>query len=135
MVVISRCCERWWFQGWSEREQLVTQLLPYLLIASMTDSSTLADVKRLYNVRHALQLMDFDDASAETIRGLLVRTVLIPVFLRPGRRAAGSAATGEDEKDAPLSEGQRFIAFVRSCFRRPRQGHRGPCLVHVHVPA
>ena len=85
-VIIARCCERWWTLGWANRELLVTQLLPYLLASSMAEKATMADVKRLNNVRHSLELIDFEDEGAETIRSLLLRAVRTPIFLRPKKK-------------------------------------------------
>ena len=90
-VIIARCCERWWTRNFQRKEELVTQLLPYLLASAMTESSTAADLKRLNGVRHALALLDFDHPSAETIKNLIVRCATTPLFLkRPKKTRTGS---------------------------------------------
>ena len=99
-LIVARCCERWWVAEWTNREDLVTQLLPYLLATAMSNNAKHADVKRLYGVRHALELLDFDDASAETIRGLLLRGMSSEIFLKkkPKRKSRAKPKTKKKGK-------------------------------------
>jgi hypothetical protein len=51
------------------------------------------DVKRVFAVRDALSLLDFEDETAETLNELLLRCLIDPLFLR-------------------VAEGKRFLAFI-----------------------
>jgi hypothetical protein len=90
---IARICENMWVSKVDGAENLVTQLIPYLLIISLSPAAHDADVKRLYNIRSALQLLDFDDISIDSIRSLILRCFIHPAFLR-------------------LAEGRRFLSFL-----------------------
>lgn len=92
-VMVSRLCEAWWTKQESGAENLVTQLIPYLLLSSLGPSSSDADVKRLYSIRAAILLLDFEDSSIETIRTLLLRCFLHQTFLKS-------------------AEGRRFLSFT-----------------------
>ena len=87
-VMVSRLCEAWWTKQEAGAENLVTQLIPYLLLSSLGPLSSEADVKRLYSIRAAILLLDFEDPSIETIRTLLLRCFLHQNFLKSadGRR-------------------------------------------------
>lgn len=76
-------------------ELLIPQLLPFLLLAALEPTARDADVKRLHAVRKALLLLDFNDESIESIRELLLRTVVQPAFLK-------------------CAEGTRFLGFLFS---------------------
>lgn len=90
---ISRICEKLWVSEIEGGENLVTQLIPYLLIAALGPASYDTDVKRLFNIRSALYLLDFDDPSIESIRSLILRCFVHPAFLR-------------------VAEGRRFLSFL-----------------------
>lgn len=90
---IARICENYWVNKVDGAENLVPQLIPYLLIISLSPAAHDADVKRLYNIRSALQLLDFDDISIDSIRSLILRCFIHPAFLR-------------------LAEGRRFLSFL-----------------------
>lgn len=94
-VSIARICEKSWVGEGEGAENYVTQLIPYLLIVSLSPSALDADVKRLYSIRTAFLLLDFDDESIESIRSLILRCFLHPVFLRS-------------------VDGRRFLSFVFS---------------------
>jgi hypothetical protein len=94
-VTIARICEKWWISESDGAENLVTQLLPYLLIAGLSPTAHDSDVKRLYTIRTTLQLLDFDDDSIESIRSLLLRCFISPAFLR-------------------VPDGKRFLSYLFS---------------------
>ena len=73
----------------------MTQLIPYLLIAALSPAAHDADVKRLFNIRTSLLLLDFDDETIESIRSLILRCFIHPAFLR-------------------VSEGRKFLSFLFS---------------------
>ena len=81
--IICTLCEKWWMNNLKGRDLLVTQLLPLLLVKSLDRSAKLVDVKRMYNISDALQLLDFDDEeSISYLKSLLCRTVSSPLYLR-----------------------------------------------------
>lgn len=93
--VIARICEAWWTQEEAGAENAITQLIPYLLLVALASTSKDIDIRRLYNIRKALLLLDFQDESIESIQNMLLRCVANPSFLK-------------------VDEGRRFIAFLYS---------------------
>ena len=89
-AAISTLCETWWLTNGARREHLVVQTVPLLAIASLSQKT---DVKRLFQMRKALEIIDFEDPSSDSLRGILLRIVSSPVLLK-------------------MSEGKRFIAFL-----------------------
>jgi hypothetical protein len=86
-------CEDWWQANGSQREMLVAQTLPLLVIAALgTGSSSKADVKRLFKMREALDIIDFADSSSDSLRSLLLRVASSPLCLRlpEGKRLLAS---------------------------------------------
>jgi hypothetical protein len=94
-ALIARICEKWWTSESTDSENLVTQLIPYLLITALSPSAHDADVKRLYTIRTALLLLDFEDETIESIRSLILRCFIHPAFLR-------------------VPDGRRFLSFLFS---------------------
>eukprot|EP00956_Cyclotella_meneghiniana_P035397 scaffold114420_cov67-Cyclotella_meneghiniana.AAC.2 len=77
-------CEKWWHSNLDDKEQLVTQLIPLLLLSSLDQQSTKSHVKRLYSMREAFDLLDFNDPSISSLHTQLLRTVSHPLFLQCG---------------------------------------------------
>lgn len=75
-------CETWWHGRFVHCERMVTQLVPLLLIRCLSDNAKSDDVRRLWSVRCAIDLLDFDDASIASLKRHLLRTVGNPLFLR-----------------------------------------------------
>lgn len=75
-------CEKWWHGNFEDKEQLVTQLIPLLLMRSLDDNAQKNDVKRLYSIREAIDLLDFQDESIESLKMHLLRVVSNPLFLQ-----------------------------------------------------
>ena len=75
-------CERYWHGNFEDKEQLVTQLIPLLLMKSLNDNAQKNDVKRLYSIREAIDLLDFQDESIESLKLHLLRVVGNPLFLQ-----------------------------------------------------
>ena len=91
-VAIARMCEFCWSNEEASAESTITQLIPFLLLSSLGPNSTDADVKRVFNIRKAILLLDFEDESIESIKSLLLRCYLHSAFLR-------------------VKEGRRFLSF------------------------
>ena len=75
-------CEKFWHGNFDDKEQLVTQLIPLLLMRSLDDNAQKNDVKRLYAMRDAINLLDFQDESIESLKLHLLRVVANPLFLQ-----------------------------------------------------
>ncbi len=87
-------CEMYWQGRFTDNEVLVTQLLPLLVVKSLNGNATKADVKRLWNMRQSLHLLDFQEQDTiSELRNLLLRTVSSPLYLKN-------------------VEGQKMIAFL-----------------------
>ncbi|XP_048322357.1 uncharacterized protein LOC107424913 [Ziziphus jujuba] len=89
---IVNLCEEWWKEGLEGRESLISQSLPFLLSRSLTERKK-QDIHRVYSLREAFNLFDFEDDSIEDLKVLLVRCVIAPLYIK-------------------TEEGRRFIAFT-----------------------
>jgi hypothetical protein len=79
---ISEVCELWYLQQRDGRENLVPQTITFLLVRALDYESKVSDLKRLWNLRDALLLLDFTDpTSSESLRRLLLRCLIHPLFL------------------------------------------------------
>ncbi|WCJ31403.1 ARM repeat superfamily protein [Euphorbia peplus] len=92
LLEIASLCELYWKEDYPGREMLVSQSLPFLVSRSLT-SKKKVDVHRVYAMREALTLFDFEDESIEDLKSLLIRCVIAPLFLK-------------------TEDGRRFIAFL-----------------------
>lgn len=66
------------------KEHIVPQTLSYLLMRSMHESMTAASVKRVYAMREALVVLDWDDEDSEPLkvsRAVRVETARHPIVL------------------------------------------------------
>ncbi|KAI0497706.1 hypothetical protein KFK09_020939 [Dendrobium nobile] len=89
---VANLCEGWWKDNLPERENLINQSLPFLLSKSLTYGKK-TDVHRIFALREAFSLFDYEDESIEDLRLLLVRCVITPVYLK-------------------TKDGRSFIAFM-----------------------
>lgn len=78
---ISALCELWYSQQREGNEALISQTITFLLLQSLEPNSKAADLKRLYDFRTSLPLIDLDDVSATDLCQLLQRTAIHPLFL------------------------------------------------------
>lgn len=62
----------------------MTQLVPLLLLSCLEPNANKSDVKRLYGMREALNLLDFGDPSIQSMEVQLLRTLSNPLFLQCG---------------------------------------------------
>ncbi|KAL7687412.1 putative condensin-2 complex subunit G2 [Plasmopara halstedii] len=86
---IALLCESCWRYNLCGRAySLVTQLLPYLIVRSYESPSTgffnsrKHPIRRLFAVKSALSLLDFDDDSSGFLRDILLRCFIQPTFFR-----------------------------------------------------
>ncbi|KAK2983287.1 hypothetical protein RJ640_030566 [Escallonia rubra] len=89
---IANLCEEWWKEDLPGREALISQTLPFLLSRSLTLKKKV-DVHRVYALREAFNLFDFEDDSIEDLKLLLIRCVISPLYLK-------------------TEDGRRFVAFM-----------------------
>ena len=92
---ILKLCEAWWLANASNREYLVSQSLPLLIQSVVLNNHTApkAELSRLYQMRHAISCIDFEDESSAWSRSILLRVASSPTCLK-------------------LPEGRRFLAFL-----------------------
>ncbi|CAI5732222.1 unnamed protein product [Hyaloperonospora brassicae] len=86
---ISLLCEACWKHNFCGRaHSLVTQLFPYLIVRSYQSAATERfqskhhPIRRLFAVKEALPLLDFDDDSSGLLRDILLRCFIQPTFFR-----------------------------------------------------
>ncbi|XP_058778063.1 uncharacterized protein LOC131652268 [Vicia villosa] len=78
---IETLCEEWWKENLVGRESLISQTLPFLISRTLTLKKKV-DVHRVYMLREAFSLFDFEDDSIEDLKLLLNRSVISPLFLK-----------------------------------------------------
>ena len=85
---IAQLCEAWWLGDRPGRDELVPQTATYLIIATLHERATKDDIKRLYNWRSALHVLDYNDESLTKFKKLLHHVAIKPLVLRcpEGRR-------------------------------------------------
>jgi len=106
-LAIRNLCEYWWRHNFHGRDLLVTSLLPLLLVKSLDGAAQSADVRRMYDMRDALHLLDFEDEeSIGYLKSLLCRTVSSPWYLRnangPGRKFIVFLLSGLGQEELTL---------------------------------
>ncbi|KAK1588054.1 hypothetical protein Q3G72_019459 [Acer saccharum] len=89
---IANLCESWWRDDLDGKEMLISQFLPFLVSRSLTLKKKV-DVHRVYVLRDAFTLFDFEDESIEDLKLLLIRCVISPLYLK-------------------TEDGRKFLAFV-----------------------
>lgn len=89
---IGNLCEEWWKEGLYGKEMLISQALPFMLSRALTLKKKV-DVHRVYMLREAFTLLDFEDESIEDLKHLIMRCVISPLFLK-------------------TEDGRKFIAFT-----------------------
>ncbi|OIV94693.1 hypothetical protein TanjilG_25917 [Lupinus angustifolius] len=107
--LIECLCEDWWKENLPGRESLISQALPFLLSRSLTLKKKV-DVHRVYMLREAFSLFDFDDESIEDLKLLLVRCVISPLYLKTedGRKFLSFLFGLSDQL------GKELLAVIRS---------------------
>ncbi|KAK3224545.1 hypothetical protein Dsin_011570 [Dipteronia sinensis] len=89
---IANLCETWWRDDLEGKEMLISQFLPFLVSRSLTLKKKV-DVHRVYVLRDAFTLFDFEDESIEDLKLLLIRCVISPLYVK-------------------TEDGRKFLAFV-----------------------
>jgi condensin-2 complex subunit G2 len=88
-------CENWWHANGANRENLIVQCLPLVVLQTMDGDNNLqkSQVKRLFQLRDAFQVIDFANPSSDALRSLLLRVASNPLCLS-------------------MPEGKRFLAAL-----------------------
>jgi hypothetical protein len=82
---IAKTCEYYYLNGCEGADAILPQLIPYLLMVVTSSQNNVVkevDIKRLYGMRSAIVLLDFNDPSIESIQELLVECFKQPAVLR-----------------------------------------------------
>ena len=58
---IATICEKWWIQNRSSKDLVAPQTISFLLVRALDQGGKIADVQRVYEIRAALLLIDFQD--------------------------------------------------------------------------
>jgi Condensin II non structural maintenance of chromosomes subunit len=91
--LIASLCDTWWVKNGPSKEDLILQSLPIFVEAALAHSSTKAAVQRLWNVRTALQTIDFEDDASGNFGSLLLNLASLPHILQS-------------------TEGKRLLSFI-----------------------
>ena len=83
LQTIISLCEQWWVHDGYDKESIVRNILPTLLgnVVGVTDPKSI-DIKRLYQLRTALSIIDLDDPESHSFTSLLLRITSSPACLR-----------------------------------------------------
>eukprot|EP01138_Halocafeteria_seosinensis_P005941 gb/GECG01006073.1/.p1 GENE.gb/GECG01006073.1/~~gb/GECG01006073.1/.p1 ORF type:complete len:1151 (+),score=160.32 gb/GECG01006073.1/:1-3453(+) len=79
---ILRICSTVWKQRRVGRENVILHTVPALLVLSLEENAKNADVKRVYEMKDALDLFDLEDESSDGLRELMLRCFISPLYLR-----------------------------------------------------
>ena len=91
---IIKLCESWWHANAIQRDNLIVQCLPLLVLQTLDGKNfQKSHIKRLLNLKEALQIIDFNNPSSDSLRSLLLRVASNPLCLR-------------------MSEGRNFLAAL-----------------------
>jgi condensin-2 complex subunit G2 len=90
---VAKLCELWWLNNDEGAENLIAQLITYLLMSSLGIEGHDANIKRLYALRAGFLLFDLESESSAFLRDLIERCFVHPAFMKG-------------------SEGQRLLAFL-----------------------
>lgn len=89
---IASLCEEWWKKELPGREALISQSLPFFISRSLTLKKKV-DMHRVYSLRDAFNLFDFEDETIEDLKKLLMRCIIDPLYLK-------------------TDEGRKFLAYI-----------------------
>lgn len=80
---IIKMCESWWHANAIQRDNLIVQCLPLLVLQTLDGKNFQKSyIKRLLNLKEALQIIDFNNPSSDSLRSLLLRVASNPLCLR-----------------------------------------------------
>ena len=92
---VARLCEAWYVNGHENSDEVVPQTVLYLLMRSVGANGRLSDVRRVFAMRDAIQLLDVGGESFRSVQEALMRAAIHPHYVMH-------------------DEGRRFLAVVLS---------------------
>jgi len=92
-ISVSKLSELWWLNNEEGAENLMPQLITYLLMQTLGIDGYDIDIKRLYALRGGFLLLDLEDNSSSFVRELIQRSFVHPSYLK-------------------VKEGQKLLAFL-----------------------
>jgi len=78
---IAKLCEYWFLADFFGKEDLVCNTIVYLLARTHLQSPKKADLKRVWDIKSAFHLLDFEDESSDGFKSLMQRCLLHPLYL------------------------------------------------------
>jgi condensin-2 complex subunit G2 len=91
-------CESWWHANALQRENMILQCLPLLVLQALDGKNfQKSHIKRIFQLKEAFHIIDFTNPASDSLRSLLLRLASNPLCLR-------------------MPEGIRFLA---SLFQEP----------------
>jgi condensin-2 complex subunit G2 len=78
---IAEICELWFFQERDKRESLIPHTLLFLMIKVNQLNSQVSELKRLYEFKEAIDLINFDESNDSVVTNLLQRSAINSLFL------------------------------------------------------
>jgi condensin-2 complex subunit G2 len=75
-------CESYWNGNFINRNDYVASVIPLLMVRTLDETATKADIKRLWNMREAMKILSFQEECSAYLRSLIVRTVGSGFFLK-----------------------------------------------------
>ena len=115
-AAIIHLCELWWLNDGPDREQLIGNILPILVENALhLETSKIADLKRLWNIRSALSIIDWEDPESKPFLLLLLRCTSSPTCIKS-------------------TDGKRFLSYILSSTdlgNLPLQVHQS---IRVQIP-
>jgi len=79
---ISSLCEAYWDGHFRGKESVVPQLIPVLVLRTVEDGATKADLKRLWQIKDALFLLDFTQDTISDLKTVILRTLSCPLYVK-----------------------------------------------------
>lgn len=85
---VVRMCEAWYLKGYERNDEVVPQTILYLLMRSVGANGRQVDVKRVFAMREAFQLLEIGGESFRSVQEALMRAVVHPNYIMhdDGRR-------------------------------------------------
>lgn len=82
-TAILALCESWWLANAENKELLIAQCLPLLVLDATEDADfSKSHIRRLHKLREAFLCIDFSNASSESLRRLILQVASNPLCLR-----------------------------------------------------
>jgi Condensin II non structural maintenance of chromosomes subunit len=104
-TAVVHLCELWWLYNGPDRENLIGNILPVLVGNVLhQDLSRATDLKRLWNLRSAFSIIDWEDPESQSCLMLLLRCTSSPTCVKStdGKRFLSYLLSAKDLGNLPL---------------------------------